>query len=154
MAIYVSGFICQQIIRDEEGILTAFKIGDSVTLELPYGADPNHTVIIAQLPVSAFISFKSDKPDKLDVEVRVIDPAGNQRGHEIYNGLELGAGVQGQNLRLNLISLSVSVPGLWHVDVLVNGTLALWIPFQIKHKIPDAPRQGRHPIEPDLAPSE
>lgn len=139
MAIYTSGFICQQAIEDQEHVFSAIQIIDRIEVDLPTDVDPSKIVISTHVTCAALLLFRSDEPEDFDVTFTAVAPVppdilnpppGIRLRPREFKGIHSGGGVHGHQMRLNL-RFDPRNRGLWWFEVAVNGRLVLKMPLEL-----------------------
>ncbi|MCA1708413.1 MAG: hypothetical protein LC808_36100 [Actinobacteria bacterium] len=133
---YVSlATFCEQVIEDKEGVLTLVRIIDQVTVsatgegasdELPAGATINTTLVISLKPGQArgrqTVKISFEHPD-----------TSHHPGPELPVHFTQGPSV-GANFVLK-VGLTLSTPGVYWADVLVNRRLVTRVPLEVRYQV-------------------
>jgi hypothetical protein len=137
--IFVSAFLCQEIIREKNDILTALRIVNAFTVEPTMVETPspdgksNTTLGFPILSFSAYCSFHADEHAEFDVRIKGIDPNGAEllpANPPVKCAVEGGA--LGHTLVVAL-KLATRVPGDYRIEIYVNENLAAKIPLRVIH---------------------
>ena len=136
--LYISAFCCKDVLREENGSLSAIRILDSVTVEL---MGPLEKVIYYPLPVTTLISFKSDIPCDFTLRIRVVDSHGASR--EMAAGKHHSeGGIDGGVVNLQM-ELRTDVEGLYWFELLADDQIVTKFPVKVSHAI--QPQTGTRP---------
>jgi len=128
-----AAFFCENILQDNDGILSAVRIFDSFLIQLH--ADTPANIPSKEFPIRLdrhlLIMFKSgDAPGKHEISIKIIPPDGSHRDAQT-NQLEFTKSPHGGgNLRC-AVMLEVSAPGLYWADVRLDGKLVTRMPLNI-----------------------
>jgi hypothetical protein len=142
VAIYTSGIICQYALEESDHVLTAVRIVDHVVVDLPADTDLGRALIINQVECYAILSFKSDGPEDFEVAYSAVAPNGQRMNPAKFRAHTEG-GTHGHQMRIGM-SFDPRNIGLWWIEVLVNGELALRMPLRLS-RTPDQPIQTQNP---------
>jgi hypothetical protein len=164
--IYVSAFLCQEVLRDATNLLTAIRITNAFSVspvllpetELEGGGTLDPQLVYPTLKLHAIVLFNSEQPAEFDVELKPFGPDGkelNQNASPIK--CQVKGGAEGHALNLN-INLRADIPGDWWVEVHIDGRFATKMPMRIVHEMPKAmimlrTKADTHPSGQSQAPS-
>lgn len=128
--ISVSAFICQNVLREEDGVLSAIRIADVMNVQHKHGVTPKITFFVV-----VFMKVSSSEPSRRHVSLRVTEPSGRM---EI-----LGAGDQPR--AVNFGSAAAGHPSgatvVMEISVLVRETGTHWLTVLV-----DAEETARLPL--------
>jgi hypothetical protein len=141
MAIYVSGFICQDVIEEKSGLYSALRFADRLTVTFPAGVDPK---TLAPLSAHVLILYRSEDPQRFPSTIKILDPEGQGPPPRIDN-IVIDGGIRGHMSHAHLV-LQPGKAGLWWIEVSVNDEVRLRIPFEIIHTL----QSGSHPDQPQI----
>ena len=147
MAIYVSGWVCQDVLRESSGIYSAIRLADQISIRLPRDATPENTSIPPAV-THALISYRSEEPEEFTSTVQLMAPSG-KRGLPRTETIKTGGGSQGHLSDATLV-LDPWQDGLWWFDIFVNTEIKLRIPVRVIHTRLDS---GLHPEKPSQTPA-
>ena len=147
MGIYVSGVLCQDVVKEDgTGLYCLIRLADRLSVVLPAGAVPG-SFPLQQATTHALIFYRSDAPEQFSSSVRIVDPSGAGPAPRV-DRITTGGGTVGHLSHINLV-FDAWRAGLWWIEVLVNGELKLRIPFEITHTQADS----SHPEGPSPTPA-
>jgi hypothetical protein len=126
--------ICEKVLQEVDGTLSAVRIVDTVVLE-PIGKSAPTVPFIVSL--SALISLKAGEA-KGDYRVKVVPrtPSGNSLS-PFETTVSLTGGESGANVVFNFV-LNAKEDGLYWFDVYVEEVLFSRMPLKIQHKFASA----------------
>jgi hypothetical protein len=136
--IYTSAFFCQDIVKEQNNLLTAVRIGNSykvaptnVTVEIGPGFTVSKQVWLS-VPISAVLTFHSDGPVDFNVVLKGFDPDGIPiiLGDPFQCRSEGGSSGQVLNTR---IDIGTKKSGDHRIDVYVDGIAVTRAFFNIIH---------------------
>jgi hypothetical protein len=135
MAIYTSGFICEKLLEDKGGVMSAINIIDRAEVDLPIDVPFNQFNVITPLQITAVLIFKSDAPEEFDVVFTGFAPATESHPDGLPVNpstlhVKLGGGIRGHQYRLG-ITIDPRSLGLWWFNVSMNGEVVLKLPFEV-----------------------
>jgi hypothetical protein len=151
MAIYVSGIICREILEEAGNILSAIRITDVVSLDIPESVDISKVEI---LPAEFYILLvvRSDEPEEFDLEFTPIAPTGSKSRTQVLHS-KVSSGVRGNTFRI-ATKVDARLPGLWWLEIKTQGRIALKMPLHIRHnRVPDLVLENPLQTQ-DVSPSE
>jgi hypothetical protein len=134
--IYTSAFICNSILKDSEGILTAIRIADIfkttvVEITIPGQGDLKHLIqLYPPINVAAIVSFRSESPVEFEMRFQ-----GRSANGELLPGvhkvpIKMQGGVDGYIMNIAL-NLDGELYGDIWFEIFVDDELATKIPFRI-----------------------
>src|SRR5581483_6260556 len=112
---------------ERDGVLSAFRIIDRVEVDIPTDVPPGSIVIANQVACFAVLSFKSDGPEDFEVTFTAIAPNGERIRPQRFK-IQTGGGSHGHQMRIGM-NFDPRNLGLWWVEILVNGKVALKMPL-------------------------
>jgi hypothetical protein len=129
MAIYTSGFICVHVLEEKDKVVSAIRIIDNVTADLPQNVSPGTLVFMPPFTCDGLILFKSDGPEEFDAVFTAIAPDGTRMPSNSQH-VSIAGGPSGHTMILRL-NFNPQLLGLWWLEVLVRGNVALKMPLRI-----------------------
>lgn len=164
--VYVSAFFCQDVIRESDSFLTAFRITGAYTFSPLLISDPDGLfpayLSFPPLKLHAVILLNTEKPASFFVQLKAFGPDGALFGPESPPiKCETKGGAEGHALNLT-INLRSNIPGDCWMEVLINGLLVTKVPLRIVHgqpiiviqQKPDVLQEHQSDVPPPSAASE
>ena len=129
-----AAFFCENILQDNEGILTAVRIFDAFKIQLHAQAPEN--VPSKELPIRVekhlLLMFKTgDHPGKHEVTIQIVSPSGTPREVQKQELNFTKPPHGGGNLRCN-VNMELTAAGLYWTDVRLDGKLITRIPLNVE----------------------
>jgi len=130
MAIYTSGFICQDLIEEgAEHVFTAIRIVDRIEVDVPTDLPPGAIVVTTPISFYAVMSFRSDGPEDFDMVFTGIAP-GEIRANSTTSKVHTDGGVRGHSFAMRL-HFDPRNLGLWWFEVKINDAVAFKMPLEL-----------------------
>lgn len=127
-----AAFICEQVLKDEQGVISAIRIVDKI-IQTAEGADPPVDMPPANVTLKGFVLLKSGEArGRFVVTMRIENPAGIREDLGDLS-MQFQGGGHGNNLILDL-QLGITMPGLHWIDVLLDGKLMTRIPLEVVYQ--------------------
>jgi hypothetical protein len=121
----ITALICERVLEEKDGILSAIRIFDGLLLPQPQEDRP------ALAPLSLLITLRrGSAPERQQIRIRLVGPSGKQTltdSHDIVFGAEED---QGLNLRLSFV-LELQEEGSYWFEVIVADRLAARLPLKV-----------------------
>jgi hypothetical protein len=143
---YLCGaFICEKVLQEKDGVLSAIRIVDRI-YHRAVGRDAPENMPPVTLDLKMLLIFKSGKArGRYDVEVRPILPS-----QRVLQAVSLpmhleGDDDRGANLIVNL-AFQATEEGLYWFEVLVNGESITRVPLRIVYQRVSMSTSGATPI--------
>jgi hypothetical protein len=128
--VYVSVFVCKDVLREEAtGIVSAIRILDTVTVEIPEGVD---AFTFNSVPFRALISYRSNAPCSFMLGMSATGPSG-ERADRTIGEFHSQGGVEGGLINAD-ISVRTELEGTYWFELFVNNEIATKIPLRIAHE--------------------
>jgi hypothetical protein len=138
--IFVSAFLCQDIIREKNEILTAVRIANAITVEpTPFevpSTDGKRSTNLGFPVLNCFIlcSFHADQRVEFDARIKGISPSGAELlPASPPTKCTVEGGAIGHTLVVAL-KLATGIAGDYWIEIYVNENLETKIPMRIIHK--------------------
>jgi hypothetical protein len=142
-----AALICERVLEEKDGTLSAIRIVDRSTLTLnralvgpgvpsqvPEGLAPI-------VPFAVLVSFRSgDASGTFELQLRLERPDGEIRDVTQPTPLYLAGGDQGTNLVVN-VAFNAREAGLYWIRVILAGREITRVPFRIVSEVADLPSQ-------------
>ena|SRR5438874_5838763 len=127
--------MCEKILQEKDGVLSAIRLVDSFFVERPTQALPEN--ITAGIQLSALVSLKSgDITGEQEIQLKLRKPSGEMKDigawRVVFNGGEHGA-----NFITNMM-LSGTEYGLFWLDVVWQGEVLTSIPIKVVQRTQEA----------------
>jgi len=127
--------MCEKILQEKDGVLSAIRLVDSFFVERPTQALPEN--ITAGIQLSALVSLKSgDITGEQEIQIKLRKPSGEMKDigawRVVFNGGEHGA-----NFITNMM-LSGTEYGLFWLDVVWQGEVLTSIPIKVVQRTQEA----------------
>ena len=127
--------MCEKILQEKDGVLSAIRLVDSFFVERPTQALPEN--ITAGIQLSALVSLKSgDITGEQEIQIKLRKPSGEMKDigawRVVFNGGEHGA-----NFITNM-KLSGTEYGLFWLDVVWQGEVLTSIPIKVVQRTQEA----------------
>lgn len=133
--------LCEKILRETDGTLSAIRIVDRFTLQSVGDAPPPAP---AQILMHALLSFKSGAfKDAFDVTFRVVRPSGKVKALPNSFPAKFEGGTQGVNFMISFVLLA-DERGLHAFDAMRGEQVLARIPFTLVDA-PDTPSADQPP---------
>ncbi len=131
--------ICERVLEEKEGTLSAIRIVDTVKVEVPETIPADAKPVIN---LSALVSLKSgDARGKFLDKIVSCTPSGKKLEKLAPSfPLLLQGGERGANLVVNF-SLQISEWGLYWFDVLLNDELISRMPLTVQREVSEAKKK-------------
>jgi hypothetical protein len=127
--IYASAFLCDRAMREGDGVLSAIRIIDLVSISVPPdGTQP----FVPFLQVALVIIFKCEVKTLVTPTIRGIDPSGTQFAMHEFPQAVVGPAPGGVSLNIDLYINSVKEGVTWF-EVLANGQLVQRVSLLVRH---------------------
>jgi hypothetical protein len=117
-----AAFFCETLLEDKDGVLSAIRIIDTVTVQIPNSAPPNIPSDEHRIPVvaSGLITFKTgDSPGEHKVRIVAESPSGKKQTVKEDTVVFTKAEQGGINIRLNSV-VQVKKGGLFWFHVFLD----------------------------------
>jgi len=144
--VYASVMLCDRVIRDNDGLLTAIKINTGykvsplkVARVLPgsEGAldEANALFVWQPLRLAAIITFTTEEPAVFVASLKIVGPRGHDLGAATSNAWEVktAGGAEGHTLSVD-VRLAIPLIGEYWFEVYVRGELATKTPMRVLHE--------------------
>jgi hypothetical protein len=139
--IYVNAMLCDRVIKDSNGFLTAITImsGYSVSplkiaLASPDGAiDEAHPKFVWQpLRVNLVITFVTEESAEFETMVKIVGPRGREMDDSNTHRfpVKIGGGAEGHTISMS-VRIAVPLIGEYWFEIYVDGDLATKTPMRI-----------------------
>ena len=128
--LYISAaFLCEKVLQEKDGVLTAVRILDKMTFQLPPGGLPEGAK--PAIAMTGLVGLKSGPTvGEFTLKVGVTRPNGEKKHDVITFPVSLLGGEQGQNFIIN-IGLGIEEDGLHWFDVMLDDELLTRIPLVV-----------------------
>lgn len=136
-----AAFICEKVLQEKDGVLTAVRIIDKVFLKLPPEGLPGGAK--PAIAVTGLLGLKSGPVvGEFDLKIGVTAPSGEKKQEVMLFRLQMLGGDQGQNIIMN-VGLGIEQEGLYWFDVSLGDELLTRIPLLVViTNEPTEPEQG------------
>jgi hypothetical protein len=125
-----AAFLCQNVLQEKDGSLSAIRIMDRATIHLPSEGLPEG--MKPAMDIKGLIAFKSgDATGDFNLTILVRRPNGTVDGPVVTYPFKLQGGDHGQNIILQ-IGLGVDEEGLYWFDVRLNDETVTEIPLNVE----------------------
>jgi hypothetical protein len=133
--------VCENVLREEDGVISAIRIVDRFTVDAPSDLPPTTR---AALDVRALVGVKSEGLSGTHhLKVVVIYPSGLRKElQEFPVELNPDKDYQGFNLTARL-AVEVKEYGVYWLDVLWDGEMLTRIPFKVIRRERPVPEQAQ-----------
>jgi hypothetical protein len=134
--------VCEKVLREEDGVLSAIRIVDTFTVDVPEELETLGSVVGKRLAPStrmtALVALKSNEFQGTgEVTLRIRTPSGKLNPSPTVYPVLLKGGEHGANFIIGLEILANEF-GRFGVEILWNGDVLGTIPFLLKRM----PRRG------------
>lgn len=135
-----AAFLCEQILTDEGGVVSAIRIVDRITHSLS-GPDIPSEMPPIRVPIKGLVLLKDGAArGRHEVVFRIEHPSGVRQ--EIgQRSVVFEGGGHGSTIRLELI-LDLNSEGLYWIDVLLGTRLLTRIPLEVRYDPTRIPQPG------------
>jgi hypothetical protein len=145
--VYVNAVLCDRIIKDSNGFLTAVTITSGYSISpLKVGAiaasgevDESHAQYVWQpLRVQLVISFVAEEATEFETALKIIGPMGrevNANANTHTFQVKAGKGPEGHTMSIN-VRIAVPIIGNYWFEIYVDGELATKTPMRIVYAHP------------------
>ncbi len=132
---YVSALLCERVLQEGDGSLSAIRLIDQVNLApIPHGLPPNVEIIPAVLTATLLVSLKGGKEGVLHrLAIRVHSPSGATQAmtpQRVRMGSTIPGAVPGANVIIQL-QASLKTEGIYWFEVRLDGRRATAIPLRV-----------------------
>jgi hypothetical protein len=131
--IVTAALLCDRVLQEKDGVLTAIRIVDQFTVAPPPAALPPNFVALASADFAVLICVKPGDLTgtfRLSLKIRFPSGAAHVFGEEIAVPLIGGDEQKGVNFTTRVM-MPVTEYGLYWFDVLWEGELLTAIPFKL-----------------------
>ena len=126
--IYVTAFCCTRMLEEKDGVFSAIRLSDIITVTIP-AARPNQITIAPPIETELAVVFKTEKPESFSANVLLVKPSG-ERGPSSEYDISTGGSVHGHMLKVH-VTLNPREDGDYWFEVSVDGELATRVPLRI-----------------------
>ncbi len=117
--------ICEKVLRETDGVLSAIRIVDTFYVQLPIQGKP------AVVQATALVSLKSgDLKGASVVKLMMLPPDGTKKELKEATPILLEGGEQGANV-IVVMTLVLPLLGLYQIEVCWNDEVLTTIPFRL-----------------------
>lgn len=134
MEIYVSSYLCRELVEEADNLITLFRTFDKLEVGI---TGPATSLPPLLWPFYWFTTFRAAGPTTFVATFRVLAPSGKLAGEQTQQ-LVIQEGKLGHSEKRQ-VHLNMSDLGMYWFEVLVDGRLAMRLPLEIAHKIVEAP---------------
>ncbi len=126
-----AAFLCERILHERDGVLTAIRIVDTFNVTLPPNLPPDAKPAIQ---ITGLLSFKKSSPgaeaEQHQAEIRLRTPSGREHPPAVFDVFFKPEQIAGAN---QIIQMNIGVEefGLHWLDVLLDGEPITRIPFRL-----------------------
>lgn len=126
-----AAFLCERILHERDGVLTAIRIVDTFNVTLPPSLPPDAKPVIQ---ITGLLSFKKSSPgaeaERHQAELRLRMPSGREHPPAVFDVLFKPEEMAGAN-QIVQMNIGVEEFGLHWLAVLLDGEPITRIPFRL-----------------------
>jgi hypothetical protein len=131
--VYTSAFFCDRLLREHDGILSAIRVVDLFSVQIPEEMARPFT---PRLETRLVIIFRAAIPAKFVATIRATDPSGRAQESKFNIALTGVAGMYVYTAAIDLF-INGALEGTNWYDILIDGILSNRLPLHIRHvKVP------------------
>jgi hypothetical protein len=146
--IFTSAFICEKILKEEGGLITAIRLVDAFEVKPvdlirePNTLAPQIEKVYLAFRVGLIVVFVCEQRAEFTASVRIIKPTGQiSEASQASIPFVIEDGVNGCTLNVDL-NISGDVPGTYWFEIYVDRELATKLPLLVLHQSKESYKQS------------